>query len=112
MGFFFLYGYGAPLGGPSGRRSSAISYIIRSWSNHLKAKRKRQDVAIQFNTSYYVYRFCDCGSTSYDVTHHVPEQSTVKCNVPFSKIYNIILEKKSSKGQTLLLSSTREHEIM
>ena len=24
MGFFFLYGYGAPLGGPSGRRSSAI----------------------------------------------------------------------------------------
>ena len=25
MGFFFLYGYGAPLGGPSGRQSSAIN---------------------------------------------------------------------------------------
>ena len=25
VGFFFLYGYGAPLGGPSGRPSSAIN---------------------------------------------------------------------------------------
>ena len=27
VSFSFLYGYGAPLGGPSGRRSSAIKFI-------------------------------------------------------------------------------------
>ena len=27
VSFSFLYGYGAPLGGPSGRRSSAIKYV-------------------------------------------------------------------------------------
>ena len=27
VSFSFLYGYGAPLGGPSGRRSSAIIYF-------------------------------------------------------------------------------------
>lgn len=62
------------------------------------------------------YATADRGSTNYDVTNHMPQQSTVKSNVAqcCSVFYNLQShsEKKLSKGQTLPLSSTRGYEMV
>jgi len=80
-------------------------------------KRKGKDKTWRFSSKFYImfanYATADRGSTNYDGTNHMPQQSAVKSNVPqcCSVFYNLQSHTEENYARGKLFLFHRQGDI-